>query len=165
MSTLLILGAGGHGRVVAEIAASLGYEFSFLDDKPGENVIGKINEVEKYKNSFDLFIVAIGNNKLRCEVQKKISELGVTVAILISPKSIVSSSASIQEGTVVEPGAIINTGVQIGKGCIISVGSIIDHDSVIEDFAHVNAGAICMSGAHVEKEQKIEAGQIVHGFY
>ena len=165
MSTLLILGAGGHGKVVAEIATSLGYEVLFLDDKPGENVVGKINEFEKYKDSFDSFIIGIGNNKLRGEIQKKLSELGVTIATLISPKALVSSSTSIGEGTVVEPGAIINTGIQIGKGCIISVGSIIDHDSVIEDFAHVNAGAICMSGAHVEKEQKIEAGQIVHGFY
>ncbi len=165
MSSLLILGAGGHGRVVAEIAGLLGYEVSFLDDKPGQNVMGKIDEVEKYKNTFDFFIVGIGNNHVRHELQEKLTALDVPIATLKSPNAIVSSCVSISAGTVVESGAIINTGAKIGKGCIISVGSIIDHDSVIEDYGHVNTGAICMSGAHVEKEQKIEAGEIVHGFY
>ena len=165
MSKLLILGAGGHGRVVAEVAASLGYKVSFLDDKPGQNVVGRIAEVEKFKNRFDAFLVGIGNNKLRRELLERLSGQGVSIATLISPSAIVSPSADIGAGTVVEPGAIINTGVKIGQGCIVSVGSIIDHDSVLEDFSHVNTGAICMSGAHVAAEQKIEAGEVVHGFY
>lgn len=57
MSTLLILGAGGHGRVAAEIAESLGYRVSFLDDKPREGVIGSISELEKYASGFDAFFI------------------------------------------------------------------------------------------------------------
>ena len=165
MSTILILGAGGHGRVVAEVAASLGYVVSFLDDKPGQNVIGRIDEVEQFKDRFDAFFVGIGSNKLRREIQERLSGLGVSIATLISPSAIVSPSAVIGAGTVIEPGVIINTGVKIGQGCIVSVGSVIDHDSVLGDFSHVNTGAICMSGAHVEEEQKVEAGEVVHGFY
>ena len=165
MSTLLILGAGGHGRVVAEVAASLGYEVSFLDDKSGQNVVGSIDEVEEIKDRFDAFFVGIGNNNLRRVLQDRLYGLGVSIATLISPSAIVSPSMVIGAGTVVEPGAIINTGVQIGQGCIVSAGSIIDHDSVLGDFCHVNTGAICMSGAQVEPEQKVEAGDVVHGFY
>jgi len=165
MRTLLILGAGGHGKVVAEIATSLGFEVSFLDDNPEMNVVGRIKNVKEFKDSYDEFIVGIGNNKIRHEFQDKLSGLGVKIATLVSPAAIVSPSANICEGSVIEPGTIVNTGVQIGRGCIVSVGSVVDHDSVLEDFSHVNTGAICMSSTHVKMEQKIEAGEIVQGFY
>ncbi len=165
MRTLLVLGAGGHGRVVKEVATSLGYEVLFLDDKLEQNVVGRLNEANKFKDRFDAFFVGIGNNKMRGKLQDELSMLGGSIATLISPLAIVSPSAIIGAGTIVEPGAIINTRVRIGKGCIVSVGSIIDHDSVLEDFSHLNTGAICMSGAHVEKGQKVEAGSVVHGLY
>lgn len=165
MSSLLILGAGGHGRVVAEIAALLGYEVSFLDDKPGMGVVGRIGDIGEFKGSYDEYIVGIGNNKIRHELQDKLSGMGVKIATLVSPSAICSPSVKIGEGSVVEPGAIVNTGVTLGRGCLVSIGSIVDHDSVLEDFSHVNAGAICISGAHVETERKVEAGEIVHGFY
>ena len=165
MRNILILGAGGHGRVAAEIAESLGYRVSFLDDKRGEGVIGSISELEKFSSEFDAFFIGIGNNSVRHKLQDRLVELGLTVAILISPRSYVSPSVQVGCGTVIEPGAIINANVTIGCGCIVSVGSIIDHDSVLEDFSHVNTGAICISGAHVAAEQKIEAGEVLHGFY
>ena len=165
MSTLLILGAGGHGRVAAEIAESLGYTVSFLDDNPGEGVIGSISELEKFGSEFDAFFIGIGNNAVRHKLQDRLAELKLTVATLISPHAYISPSVKVGCGTVIEPGAIVNANVTIGCGCIVSVGGIIDHDSELEDFSHVNTGAICMSGAHVAAEQKVEAGEIVHGFY
>ena len=165
MKNLLILGAGGHGRVAAEIAESLGYTISFLDDKPGDGVIGSISELEKFSPGFDTFFIGIGNNAVRHKLQARLAELGLAVATLISPRAYVSPSVKVGCGTVIEPGSIVNANVTIGCGCIVSVGSIIDHDSVLEDFSHVNTGAICMSGAHVAGEQKIEAGEVLHGFY
>lgn len=165
MRALLILGAGGHGHVVAEIAESLGYMVSFLDDKPGEGVIGSISELENFASGFDAFFIGIGNNAVRHKLQDRLAELGLTVATLICPCAYVSPSVKVGCGTVIEPGAIVNANVTIGCGCIVSVGSIIDHDSVLEDFSNVNTGAICMSGAHVAAEQKIEAGEVLHGFY
>ena len=165
MSTLLILGAGGHGRVVSEIAESLGYTISFLDDKPGEGVIGSISELEKFASGFDAYFIGIGNNAVRHKLQDRLAEFGLTIATLISPRAYVSPSVKVGCGTVIEPGAIVNTNVTIGCGCIVSVGSIIDHDAVLEDVSHVNTGAICMSGAHVAGETKIEAGEVLHGFY
>ncbi len=165
MKSLLILGAGGHGRVAAEIAESLGYRVSFLDDKPGEGVIGSISELEKFGPKFDACFIGIGNNVVRHKLKDRLVELRLPVATLISPRAYVSSSVKVGCGTVIEPGAIVNANVTIGCGCIVSVGGIIDHDSVLEDFSHVNTGAICMSGAHVAGETKIEAGEVLHGFY
>ena len=165
MSKLLILGAGGHGKVVAEIAESLGYTVSFLDDKPGEGVVGSISELEKFGSEFEKFFIGIGNNAMRHKLQDRLVKLGLAVATLISPRAYVSPSVKAGCGTLIEPGAIVNANTTIGCGCIVSVGSVIDHDSVLEDFSHVNTGAICMSGAHVAEEIKVEAGEIVHGFY
>ena len=165
MSKLLILGAGGHGRVVAEIAESLRYTVSFLDDKAGEGVVGSISELDKFRSEFDEFFIGIGNNALRHKLQDRLAELGLDVATLISPRAYVSPSVKAGCGTLIEPGAIVNANTTIGCGCIVSVGSVIDHDSVLENFSHVNTGAICMSGSHVAEETKVEAGEIVHGFY
>lgn len=131
----------------------------------GEEVIGSISELEKFVSGFDAFFIGIGNNAVRHKLQDKLAGLGLTLATLISPRAFVSPSVKVGSGTVIEPGAIVNANVTIGCGCIVSVGSIIDHDSVLEDFSHVNTGAICISGAHVAAEQKIEAGEVLHGFY
>ncbi len=58
----------------------------------------------------------------------------------------------------------MNAHSSIGKGCIISVGSIVDHDVMVENFVHINVGAICMAGSHIEAGRKLEAGEIVHGY-
>lgn len=113
----------------------------------------------------DLLFIGIGNNAVRHKLQDRLTELGLAVATLISPRAYVSPSVKVGYGTVIEPGAIVNANTAIGYGCIVSVGSVIDHDSVLENFSHVNTGAICMSGAHVSEETKVEAGEIVHGFY
>ena len=165
MKSLLILGAGGHGRVVAEIAETLGYTVSFLDDKPKEGVIGSISELENFSSEFDAFFISIGNNAVRHKLQDKLAALGLNIATLISPRAYVSPSVKVGCGSIIEPGAIINSNVSIGCGCIVSVGSIVDHDSVLEDFSNINTGAICMSGAHVGAETRVEAGEVVHGFY
>lgn len=64
----------------------------------------------------------------------------------------------------VEPLAIVNTNSVIGKGCIVSVGAIVDHDTVLEDCVHVNAKAIVKTGAHVEENRKLEAGEVILGY-
>lgn len=162
--SLLIIGAGGHGKVVAEVAAACGYEnISFLDDNSTE-AIGKINELVGFRNQFGTAFVGIGNNQFRDELIKKLTELGFRLPVLIHPTAYVSKTATIAEGTVVEPMATVNTNAVIGKGCIVSVGAIVDHDSVLETCVHVNAGAIVKAGAHVEENRKLEAGEVVLGF-
>lgn len=161
---LLIIGAGGHGKVVKEIAESLGYEdIAFLDDNSSES-IGKIADLQKFVKEYQYAFVGIGNNKFREELLERLEQEGFEIPVLIHPSAYISRSAVIGKGTVVEPMAIVNANSKIGAGCIISVGAIVDHDVVLEDCVHVNVGAICKAGSFVAKETKLEAGQVVKGY-
>lgn len=165
MKRLLIIGAGGHGQVVKEIAEACGYEtIDFLDDN-SPNAVGKVNETPYKAPNYDGVIVGIGNNAIRCRISEQLEKVeGINYVTLIHPSAYVSISAIIGKGTVVEPHAIINANAKIGEGCIISVGSIIDHDSSIGYFTHINAGAICMAGSNVRALTKVNAGEIIKGF-
>ncbi len=164
MKKLLIVGAGGHGKVVAETAEALGYEeIAFLDDDSPE-AVGKIEEMQSFAARYSHAAVGIGNNRLRGELISRLRECGFRIPVLIHPTAYVSKTASIGAGTIVEPKAIVNTHSQVGEGCIISVGAIADHDTIIEDYSHINAGAIVKAGGKVEKWRKLEAGEVVMGY-
>jgi sugar O-acyltransferase (sialic acid O-acetyltransferase NeuD family) len=165
MKSLLILGAGGHGQVVKEIAEACGYDtIAFLDDI-APNAIGKMNETAYLAPNYDGVIVAIGNNALRQKIVDKLERLeNVSIATLIHPTAYVSPSTVIEAGTVVEPKAVVNARSKIGSGCIISVGAIVDHDCIIGHYSHINAGAICMAGSKVEALSKVNAGEVIKGF-
>lgn len=168
---LLILGAGGHGRVVQEVALSIRnqdgeamYEIvDFLDDN-ADGAIGKISELEKFKNDYDEVFCGIGNNEMRKNLLETASALGFQIPVLIHPTAYISPSAQIEEGTVIEPKVTVNANAVIHRGCIISVGAIVDHDVVVGECAHVNAGAVCKAGAAVEDLFKLEAGEVIMGY-
>lgn len=168
---LLIIGAGGHGRVVREVALSIldkegkpAYEtVDFLDDN-AKDAIGKLVDLKKFKNSNNDVFCGIGNNTIREQLLNQAEKLGYSTPVLIHPSAYISSSAVIEAGTVVEPKAIVNANTVVHRGCIISVGAIVDHDVVVDEFAHVNAGAIVKAGGKVERSKKIEAGEVVPGY-
>lgn len=157
--TLLIVGAGGHGHVVAETAIACDYTPYFFDDNSPE-AVGTISQLEQLSPQFDAVFVAIGN----CEKRRALMEQVESCPTLIHPAAYVSPSSSIGTGSVVLPGAVVHTGVRIGKGCIISAGSIVDHNAVIGDYCHIDAGAICKSGSKVESMKKIDSGNVVQGY-
>lgn len=164
MKTLLIIGAGGHGQVVKEIAEDLGYEkIAFLDDN-SPIAIGKISDIHKFKEEYQDAFVGIGNNTFRGKLIEQLQKVGYTVPVLIHPSAYISRTATIGVGTVIEPKAIVNAHAKIGKGCIISVGSIIDHDTVLGNCVHANAGSIVKAGGSVDAFDKLEAGQVVLGY-
>lgn len=159
MKNLLIIGAGGHGNVIKEIAEDIGYErIGFIDDI-NPNALGKIKDVEKFKNYQEAF-VSIGNNTIRNKLLSLLKEVGYHIPILIHPTAYVSKSAVIEEGTVIEPKAIVNTHTKVGKGSIVSVGAIIDHDVSLGKCVHINAGAIVKAGGKVEDFEKLDAGKV-----
>lgn len=159
---LLIIGAGGHGNVIKEIAETIGiYEkIDFVDDY-SLNAIGKIGDLEELHKKYDSAFVSIGNNHLRKELIYKLHLIGYEVPTLIHPTAYVSKSSYIGTGAVIEPKAIINANSYIESGCIISAGAIVDHDVVLGECVHVNVGAVCMAGSSVKSETKIDAGRIV----
>ncbi|MCF8019079.1 MAG: PglB [Vallitaleaceae bacterium] len=159
---LIILGAGGHGRVVKEAAEAMNVfdKIDFLDDN-SEMAIGKLNAISEISKEYKYAFVAIGSNELRMEWIKRIEELGYILPVLIHPRAIVSPSASVYPGTIVTMGALVQTNVVIEKGCIVGSGTIIDHDSFIGYGTHIDSGAIVKSNCIVMSNKKVESGMIV----
>ncbi|WP_095174819.1 MULTISPECIES: PglD-related sugar-binding protein [Blautia] len=165
MKRLLIVGAGGHGRVVKEVAEATDEfeKIDFLDDN-SEDTVGKTDDLKKLYGEYDSAFVGVGNNMFRMECIAKIKEVGYQIPTLIHPTAYISKSANIELGTVVEPKALVNANTKIGEGCIISVWTIIDHNVVVEDGVHVNARAIVRAGAHIAALSKLEAGEVILGY-
>lgn len=143
---LLIIGAGGHGRVVADAALCAGWrEVAFLDDDSslGESgglpVLGPASSATDYRGGE--FIVAIGNADLRQRQQTTLESWGLPIATIVHPSAVVASSAVIRVGSVVLAGAVVNAGARIGRGCIVNTSASIDHDCVVGDFCHISVGA------------------------
>lgn len=160
MKKLIIIGASGHGKVIADIAVKNGYEdIVFLDDDEeikecaGFPVVGKTSMVVELNGDK---VVAIGN----AEIRKKILEQIKTVT-LIHPEAVVSRRVEIGEGSVVMAGAVINSDTKVGKGCIVNTGSSIDHDCVVEDYCHVSVGAHIAGTCWIGEKVWIGAGATV----
>lgn len=159
---LIILGAGGYGQTVADVAEQSGRyeEIYFLDDNStADNVIGKCADFLKYKNY--LIYPAFGNNSLRIEWIEKLLAEGISVPTIIHKSAYVSPKASLGVGGVVLPHAVINTNCTVCKGCIINCNASIDHGCIIEDGVHICLGAIVKAENRIAKYTKIEAGEVV----
>lgn len=121
---LLLIGAGGHGKVVAEIAEDCGYEkIDFLDDNSPES-IGKISDLEKFTNQYEYAFVGIGNNRFRGELIDKLESVGYRVPVLIHPTAYISRTAKIEKGTVVEPNAIVKAGATVEEYTKLEAGEV-----------------------------------------
>ena len=158
MERLVILGAGGYGRTVTDVADQLGYSTIVLDDADPAH---PLSSFQSYTNSSTYFIPAFGNNAFRMEWINRIGESGGQLATLIHPTAYVSPTATINPGTVILPHAIINRDVVVGKGCIINLGAIVDHGCILEEGVHICLGAIVKGENRIEKCSKIEAGEVV----
>ena len=164
MKKLLILGAGGYGKTVADVARQLGcYEtVAFLDDgSTGEGILGKCEAYLRFAGEFDEMYPAFGGNDFRMKWLKTLLAAGITVPTLVHPRAYVSPTAKLGTGTTVLPMAVVNTGVTLGDGCIINIGALIDHDSVIEDGVHLAPGAIVKAENRIRAGAKIGSGEII----
>jgi len=169
MNRLIILGAGGFGRTVADIARQTNHYdlICHLDDVPGENVIGKLAEFSAIASGTGgpdcstEMLAAFGNNAFRLEWCKKIASAGIKLAVLVHPRAYVSPVADIGPGSVVLPMAVVNTEVRVEQGCIINCGALIDHGCVIEEGCHICLGAIIKAENHIASLTKVEAGEVI----
>lgn len=168
MKRLLILGAGGHAKVVADCALSSGYdEIAFLDDNPtvkvvlGFPVIGKISEAKKFLNEYNEAFVALGNNSLRLNLLQHLADLGYKIPVIIHPSAVVSRFADVKSGTVVMPGAVVNARAQIGKGCIINTNVTVEHECIIGNGVHLSPSAALSGNVTVGEKTWICAGVTV----
>lgn len=163
MNRLTIIGASGHGKVVADVAVHCGYDqIEFLDDDESLTecghwpVVGKCDTAANIDN--DLF-VAIGNAATRKKFIEQYSHK--SLATLVHPESVIAEGVQIGKGTVVMAGAVINPDTKIGDGCIINTSSSVDHDCVVGNYSHVSVGAHLCGTVAVGEGTWIGAGATV----
>lgn len=150
---LMILGAGGHGKVVLSTALANKLPIAgFLDDHVndhetliyGYRILGTIEDLTQ----FQLAVFGLGDNDRRAQIVKRFAYFNAWQT-LIHPQAYVHSSVKIGEGTVIFAGAIVQPDTTIGKHCIINTGAIIDHDCHLDDFVHIGPGARLAGGVRV----------------
>ena len=155
---LLILGAGGHGRVVREAAEAMNCftEIIFLDDYSDLGK-GKLNDFVNYDNSVYSINVAIGNNEVRGDLIDKVRSCGFDLPVIVHPTAYVSKSSFIDSGTYIGPLSVLNANSKIGLGCIIGANSVVDHDSIVCNYVHVNSGRVVKAGSEIVNYLKIDS--------
>jgi len=156
---LTILGAGGHGRVVADSAVRMGrWNFiQFFDDNVTNSaastnfrIAGTISEaLNATPNSEQDVFVGLGNNCKRIELQTELEALGWSIATIVDPSAVISDSAILGPGTIVMPGTVVNNGAIISAGCILNTRSSIDHDCHLGAGVHVSPGATLAGGVEL----------------
>ena len=165
---LIIIGASGHGKVVADIAIKLNkwQSIAYFDDDDsiktcmGLQVIGKTVDVIKYKDKAEFFI-AIGNNLIRERIYRELENIGIETITLIHPSAIIGNDVEIGLGTVVMAGTVINSSSRIGKACIINTSSSVDHDNLIGDFVHIAPGVRLAGTVKVGNGSWLGIGSVV----
>lgn len=160
---LCIIGAGGHGKVAADIALRVGYsEVVFLDDSPelhfcaGLPVVGKVSDACCFED-VDCF-VAVGNPEVRESIMENSANRFVS---LVHPHAVISRRVTIGDGTIIMAGTVINSDSAIGRGCIINTGASVDHDCTIGDYVHVSVGAHVAGGVEVGERSWLGIGSSV----
>lgn len=161
---LVIVGAGGHGKVIADIALKNGYEnICFIDDNAtgdcmGFPIIGTSSEIETLDDGKTDFIIGIGNNFVRKTIAEKYNVNWVT---LVHPSAQIAVNVSVGKGTVIMAGAVVNVCATIGKHCIVNTGAIVEHDNVLKDFVHISPNAALGGTVCVGEKTHIGIGATV----
>ena len=143
---VIIIGAGGHGKVVADIILrSCDTVLGFLDDAAqlppaiaGIPVLGTVSDYSKFSDA--AFVIAVGNNAIRRKIASQLAD--VTWHTAIHPSAVVSPvDTHIGEGTVIMANAVINPGAVVGNHCIVNTSAVVEHDNRLGDFVHLSVGA------------------------
>lgn len=166
---LTVLGASGHGKVVAEAAlASDWTEIEFYDRAwPDKQRVGRwtirgddaalwAELVRK-----DGVIVAIGDNRTRLVLLERLKQSGAKLASIVHPMACVSESAGLGPGTVAMAGSVVNADAVVGMGGILNTGCSVDHDCILGVAVHISPGAHLAGGVHVGDRSWIGIGASV----
>jgi sugar O-acyltransferase (sialic acid O-acetyltransferase NeuD family) len=183
---VVVVGAGGHGRVVADILAAAGRAVAgFLDDRVA-GPVGPLPVLGPFARALDpafqrdrAFIVALGDTTRRIDLSRAILRSGGALATAIHPSGMVAAGARIGAGTSVSAAAVIGTGATIGRFCIVNTAAVVDHDCQVADGAFIapgvrlcggvvvgagaflGAGAIVLPGVQIAAGARLRAGSVV----
>ncbi|GAA4018258.1 acetyltransferase [Deinococcus rubellus] len=156
MSGILVVGAGGHAKVVIATLLAAGETVEgLLDDQPsrwgsmvlGYPVLGSLEQLEKPDSRA---ILAIGNNRVRQTLSERYPEMAWVSAV--HPNSVVHSSVRLGAGSVIFAGAVVQPDTTIGNHVIVNTAATVDHDCVLEDYVHI------APGTHLAGQVRLEQG-------
>ncbi|WP_211197195.1 acetyltransferase [Pseudoalteromonas arctica] len=165
---LAVVGASGHGKVIADIAEQLGFIVNFYDDAyPSKTYIehwpihGTCADLIALNNTSTTpndVVVAIGNNNIRQQKIQLLQQNNFNLITLIHPAAVISQYVTIAQGSVVFAGAIINAFANIGIGCIVNTSAIIEHDCAIGDFTHICPNTALAGGVIIGSKSWVGIG-------
>ena len=175
MKKIVIIGASGHSKVVADIIFSRKKDFNeeieivaFLDDNYknlkykeifGISIIGDLNRIEDFDKESYWFVIAIGNNHIRKKIFERYNKLKYYT--VIHPKAIIAKEVLIGEGTVIMANVVINSYSVIGKQCILNTASVIEHDNILENYVHISPNATLCGEVHVNNCSWVGATSVI----
>ena len=170
---VLVIGAGGHGQVVADILMTASrqgadeYPCGYLDQDESLwgnvllnlPVVGSIDERDKFEH--DAVIIGIGDNLTRRRLFALLSRSSERFATVRHPSAVLSANSIIRHGTVVGAGVIVNAGACVGSNVILNTGCSLDHHTLIGDHAHIAPGARLGGGVTIGQGTLIGIGAVV----
>jgi sugar O-acyltransferase (sialic acid O-acetyltransferase NeuD family) len=168
---VVVFGAGGHGKVVADAARSAGDKLlAFVDDEPvraGTSIWGLpvvswdqcVAEPEQWSEAG--FALGIGENAARQEIQRRLEHAGRRVVSIAHARATISDTAVVAAGTVVLAGAVVNADAVIGRGCIVNTGAIVEHDCALESFVHLSPNAALGGNVSIGERTHVGIGATV----
>lgn len=165
---VVVYGAGGHARVVADVVACLGYHvIGWVDDvmaagtvRHGLTVLGPASWLQGREKEVSVAL-GIGANHIRKETFENCARFGVACPAFVHPRATVAANARLSDGCVVMAGAIINPGAEVEIGAIINTGAIVEHDCRVGAFAHISPHATLTGAARVGAGTHIGASATV----
>ena len=170
---ILILGCGGHARVITDSIIETGvYELvGYVDNKEAGQVYREYSVIGTDSNLGELYdqgitcaamgIGFIGKSVLREKLYEKLKSIGFEIPAIIDSTAIVAADVLVGEGSYIGKRTVVNSNAVIGDMCIINTGSIVEHDSKIHEFSHIAIGASIGGGVTVERASLIGAGAVI----
>lgn len=169
---IVVYGAGGHGKVVADILLASGVStlLGFIDDderRAGSSVLnmtvlGGADWLKREAARGEVAVaLGVGDNSLRESVSKRCAALGVEILTLVHPDATVSRWASLGAGTVVMAGARINPAASLGRAVIVNTGAVVEHDVVVGDYAHLSPNAVMGGAARLGSHSHLGLGAVI----
>ena len=169
MREIVVVGGGGHAKVVISVLKQIGYHIEGYTDVAdrgsilgvpylGRDVI--LQDVIK-THRLASAVIGIGKvdaSKLRLDLQDKLGTLGFRFPVICSPHALVSEEVSLGAGTVVLDRVVINSGTEIGKACILNTGSIVEHDCRLGENVHIAPGVTISGGVTIGDNCMIGVG-------
>ena len=158
---LLLVGAGGFGRMAAE-QAMIQYDCAFVDDGQdvdteicGIPVVGGLSDLPELRKNYDLLVVGIGSNQFRAQVYEKAKALGFAFPNIVAPSAYISPYAKLGCGCVVLQNACVQNGASVGNGVLLNAGTEVHCDATIGDYALIYTSSVIRTGATVGKFARI----------